>query len=133
MTRDDGAGAVRVLIADANAGVRTALRRFLSASPGFDVVADTGSTAAALELARQHAPSVAIVGVQLRSTPGGLECLEGIDLLRAITGELHVPAVALSTQGGLRRQALAAGACQFLEKDGSPDLLLLALRAAAGR
>ena len=127
MTGDDGAGAVRVLIADGDARVRTALRSFLSASPGFDVIADVGTAAAALELARQRVPAVAIVGVRLPSAP------EGLSLLRAITGELRIPAVAMSIRGALRGQALAAGACQFVEKDGSPELLLAALRAAARR
>ncbi len=127
MTGDNRAGAVRVLIADGDARVRTALRSFLSASPGFDVIADVGSAAAALELARTHAPAVAIVGIQLPGAP------QGLSLLRAITSELRIPAVAMSMRGGLRGQALAAGAHQFVEKDSSPELLLAALRAAARR
>ncbi|SRR5258708_4428965 len=125
MTCEDGTGAVRVLIADGDARVRTALRSFLSASPGFDVVADADSAAAALDLARELAPAVAIVGVQMRGAA------EGLGLLRALTSELGIPAVAMSTQGGLRGRALAAGAREFLEKDSSPDLLLPVLRATA--
>ena len=49
MTGDYRARAVRVLIADNDARVRAALRSFLSASTGFDVVADAGSAAEALE------------------------------------------------------------------------------------
>jgi DNA-binding NarL/FixJ family response regulator len=125
MTGGDRARAVRVLIADGDARVRTALRSLLSASPGFDVIGDAGSAAAALELARQQVPAVAIIGIQLPSAR------EGLSLLRAITGELQIPAVAMSIRGGLRDQALAAGAHQFLEKDSSPEPLIAALRAAA--
>ncbi|HEV2372757.1 MAG TPA: response regulator transcription factor [Streptosporangiaceae bacterium] len=125
MTGDDGAGTVRVLIADDDARVRTALRSYLCASSGFDVIADVGSAPAALELAREHAPAVAVIGVQLPSAR------EGLSLLRAITGELAIPAVAISLHGGLRSRALAAGACQFVEKDSSPEVLLAALRTAA--
>jgi DNA-binding NarL/FixJ family response regulator len=119
--------AVRVLIADADARVRAALRSFLSTAPGFDIVAEAGTAAAALELARAHAPAAAVVSVQ---PPGEAESLA---LLRTLTGELDIPAVAISTRGGLRTRALAAGACQFVEKDGSADLLLAALHAAARR
>lgn len=116
---------VRVLIADCDTRVRAALRSLLSAAPGFDVVADAGSAARALELAREHTPAVALVAIQLPGTS------EGLGLLREVTGKLRVPAVAMSTYGGLRRAALAAGAHTFLEKDGSPELLLTALHAAA--
>jgi DNA-binding NarL/FixJ family response regulator len=124
MSGDDGAEDVRVLIADEDARVRTALRRFLSASPGFDVVDDTGTAALALDLVRLHTPAVAIVGI------APLYAAEGLDVLRALTGKLGIPAVAMSTHAALRRPALAAGACRFLEKDGSLDALLQALRAA---
>jgi DNA-binding NarL/FixJ family response regulator len=125
MNGDDGAEDIRVLIADEDARVRTALRSFLSASPGFDVVGDAGTYARALELVRQHTPAVAIVGIAPLRAP------QGLDVLRAITGKLRIPAVAISTQAALRPPALAAGACDFLEKDTSLDALLQALRAAA--
>jgi DNA-binding NarL/FixJ family response regulator len=116
---------VRVLIADGDARVRAALRSLLSAAPGFVVVADADSVASALELAREHVPAVALVAIQLPGTS------EGLGLLREVTGKLRIPAVAMSIAGGLRRPALAAGAHTFLEKDGSPELLLTALHAAA--
>ncbi len=127
MTGDYRARAVRVLIADNDARVRAALRSFLSASTGFDVVADAGSAAEALELARKHAPAVAIVDILLPTAS------EGLSLLRTMTGELRIPAVAISIRGGLRSPALAAGAQEFVEKDSSPEFLLPALRAAARR
>jgi DNA-binding NarL/FixJ family response regulator len=115
-------GVVRVLIADGDTRVRAALRSLLSAAPGFDVVADAASAATALELAREHAPTVALVGIQIP---------EGLGLVREVTGKLGIPTVAMSIGGNLRRPALAAGAHTFLEQDGSPELLLAALLAAA--
>jgi DNA-binding NarL/FixJ family response regulator len=124
MTGEDSAP-VRVLIADDDARVRSALRSLLSAAPGFDVVADAGRATTALELAREHAPAVAIVDILLP------RAAEGLALLRAVSGDLQIPVVAMSIRGGLRGPALAAGAHAFLEKDGSPELLLTALRVAA--
>ena len=58
------------------------------------------------------------------------EARDGLGLLRALTAELGIPAVAISIQGWVRSEALAAGAYRFLDKDSSPELLLAALRAA---
>lgn len=126
MIRDDGdlAARVRVLIAEDDPRVRTALRSFLSASDGFDVVGDAGNATTALEIARELRPAVALVDVLLP------EARDGLGLLRALTAELGIPAVAISIQSWVRGDALAAGAYRFLDKDSSPELLLVALRAA---
>jgi len=55
---------------------------------------------------------------------------DGIELLRALT-ELRIPAVAISIHGGVRGDALAAGAYSFLDKDSAPELLVATLREAA--
>jgi DNA-binding NarL/FixJ family response regulator len=125
VVRDDRAEPVRVLVADDDPRVRTALRTFLSASPGFHVVGVAGNAPAALEMAREQAPSVALVDLLLP------DAHDGLGLLRAVTSELRIPAIAISIDGGLRTSALAAGACRFLDKDSPPELLLTALRAAA--
>ena len=116
---------IRVLIADDDARVRIAVRTFLSASPGFEVVGEAGSAGRALELAREVTPCVAVVDVLVPDVQDGLK------LLRVLTDELSVPAVAMSLSGTLRSEALAAGACDFLTKDGSSERLLFALRKAS--
>jgi len=118
---------VRVLIADDDPRVLRALRAFLSANAGFAVVAAASSASAAEQLARVQAPCVALVDILL---PGERD---GLRLMRILSGELRIPAVAISVQSALCGSALAAGACQFLDKDSSPDVLLATLRAAAGR
>jgi DNA-binding NarL/FixJ family response regulator len=118
------AAPTRVLIADHDARVRMALRTFLSAHPDFEVVGEAGSAALALALAREHRPTVALVDVLLP------DASDGLDLLRTLTGELKIPVVAISLDGGMRSSALAAGAYRFLDKDGSPELLVDALLAA---
>ncbi len=125
MVPDDRDHPVEVLIADNDPRVRAALRSFLSASPGLTVVATAADAVTALETARQRAPDVALVDVLLPTAQDGLE------LVRALTAELNVPAVAISIHGWVRSSALAAGAHCFLDKDGAPELLVAALRAAA--
>jgi DNA-binding NarL/FixJ family response regulator len=124
VTRGDSVRSVRVLIVEDDRRVRTALRAFLSASSGFEVVAGAGSAAAALDLARERAPAVALVDIHLP------DLQEGLDLLTTLTCELRIPTVAISIESSMRARALAAGADQFLEKAGVPEHLLTALHAA---
>ena len=125
MTGYDGLWPVRVLIADDDPRVRAALRSFLAASPGFHVTGEADTADMALDLAREQAPAVALVDVLLPTAP------EGLGLLRALANDLRIPAIAMSMRSGLRGQALAAGAYQFLEKGCPPELLLAALHATA--
>jgi DNA-binding NarL/FixJ family response regulator len=56
---------------------------------------------------------------------------DGLDLLRTLTDELSVPVVAMSLSSAPHLDALAAGASEFLIKDGFADRLLVALRRAS--
>jgi DNA-binding NarL/FixJ family response regulator len=114
---------IRVLIADDDHRVRTALSALLGSSAGFDIVGTSATTDSALTLARQHRPTVALIDILLP------EASDGLGLVRAITDELHIPAIAMSIDGGLRNSALAAGATRFFDKDGTADRLVAALRA----
>ena len=114
---------IRVLIADDDHRVRTALATLLTSTAGFDIVGTSAPTDSALTLARQHRPTVALIDILLPEAP------DGLGLLRAITDELHIPALAMSIDGGLRNSALAAGATSFFDKDSTADRLITALRA----
>lgn len=114
---------VRVLIVDDDQRVRAALRAYLSAVPGIDVVGTADGPAAALDIARRHPPTVAVIDLLIP------DAQDGLALLRTLTG-MRIPAVALSIEYQLSASALAAGARQFVGKDSSPDLLLAAVRAA---
>lgn len=114
---------VRVLIVDDDQRVRAALRAYLSAVPGIDVVGTADGPASALDIARRHPPTVAVIDLLIP------DAQDGLTLLRTFAG-LRIPAVALSIEYELSAKALAAGARQFVGKDSSPDLLLAAVRAA---
>jgi DNA-binding NarL/FixJ family response regulator len=125
MVRQDRARPVRLLIAEDNPVVRAALRSFLSAHPGFEIIGEAADAATALRLAQTHRPDVALVDVFLPDAG------EGLGVLQMLTGELCIPAVAFSISGWVGASALAAGAYKFLEKDGSLEELTAALNAAA--
>lgn len=115
---------IRVLIADDDHRVRTALSALLINFADFDIVGTSASADGALTLARQHRPTVALIDILLPQAPDGLA------LLRALTDELGIPAIAMSIDGAFRKSALAAGATSFFDKDSSADQLIAALRAA---
>ncbi len=116
---------VRVLIADDDRRVRTALAELLTAAPGFQVTATRGP-----ELADDPAvglpADVAVVDILMPDPAAGLE------LVRLLSGHYRIPVVALSAQASLRGAALAAGATAFLDKGSSPAAVLDAARAVAG-
>jgi two-component system response regulator DesR len=115
---------IRVLIADDDHRVRSALSGLITSFAGFAIVGSSATPDGALTQARQHRPTVALIDILLPEAPDGLA------LLRALTDELHISAVAMSIDGGLTRSALAAGATTFFDKDGSADQLIAALRDA---
>ena len=127
MDRDVPDGPIRVLIAEDDTRVRSALRVFLNAHPRIEVVTEADRAAQALALAREHGPDVALVDVYLPSKDDGLA------LLRALTGELGIPVVAISIEASVRESALCAGASRFLEKAVVPDQLLAALESCGSR
>jgi len=116
-------GSIRVLIADDDHRVRTALSVLLTSFADFDIVGTSATTDGALTLARQHRPTVALIDILLPEAPDGLA------LLRALTDELGIPAIAMSIDGALKKSALAAGARCFFDKDSRADQLIAALRA----
>lgn len=114
---------IRVLIADDDHRVRTALSALLTSFADFAIVGTSATTDSALTLARQHRPTVALIDILLPQAPDGLA------LLRALTDELGIPAIAMSIDGALKKSALAAGAKCFFDKDSGADQLVAALRA----
>jgi DNA-binding NarL/FixJ family response regulator len=95
---------VRVLIADDDRRARDALRSLLSGVPGISVVGVAESAEAALQMANEQTPTVALVDLLLP------EARDGLGLLEALTREVGISAVAISIDGGLQDRARSAGA-----------------------
>jgi DNA-binding NarL/FixJ family response regulator len=119
-----GRGPIRVLIVDDDARVRSAMRTFLLAHQEFEVVGEAGCPAAAVRIAEQTAPSVAIVDVLMPAERDGLL------LLKVLAERYGIPVVAMSLNNACADSAIAAGAFTFLAKDGYSELLVSALLAA---
>jgi DNA-binding NarL/FixJ family response regulator len=120
---------IRVLLVDDQPLIRSGFRALLDAEDDIAVVAEAADGAAALTLAREHLPDVALVDVQM-------PVVDGIEATRRIAADPALAAVhvVILTNYGLDEyvfNALRSGAAGFLVKDIEPEDFLHAVRVAA--
>ena len=104
---------IRLLLADDQALVRGALAALLDLEPDLEVVGEVGSGDAVVPAARELAPDVALIDVEM---PG----MDGIEATRALKAALPSTRVLIVTtfgRPGFLRRALRAGADGFVVKD----------------
>ncbi|GAA1649449.1 response regulator transcription factor [Nonomuraea maheshkhaliensis] len=117
---------IRILIADDQPEVRSALRLVLDAEPDIEVVAEAGDGSQAVRAAHRHRPDVVIMDIRMPR-------MDGLAAIETLTGAGTVPTIIALTTFDLDEYlfgALQAGAAGFLLKDTDPRLLLDAVRAA---
>lgn len=116
----------RILLVDDHDLFRTGLRSLL-AEQGVDIVGEAGSGAEAVRLARELAPDVVVMDLDL---PG----MNGVEATRLIAPGSPPPRVVvltISDQDDDVLEAIMAGACGYLLKDASVQELILGIQAAA--
>jgi DNA-binding NarL/FixJ family response regulator len=120
----DGAPPLRVLLVDDQALVRSGFRMILSVEPDIEVVGEAGDGAEALERARELAPDVVLMDVQMPRT-------DGIEATAGVVAEDLGRVVILTTfdRDDYLFAALRAGASGFLLKNCEADQLVEAVRA----
>lgn len=123
------AGAVRVLIADDQALVRSGLRMLLESADDIDVVGEAADGGEAVSLAASLAPDVVLMDIRM---PG----VDGIEATAAIAGDpamssTHVLVLTTFDLDEYVFRALRAGASGFLLKDTDPADLMDAVRVVA--
>jgi DNA-binding NarL/FixJ family response regulator len=118
---------LRVLIAEDETIIRLDLRQLLE-EHGFDVVAEAGDGAEAIELARATEPEVALLDIRMPE-------VDGIECARRIYAERPIPIVMLTafSDRALVDKAIAAGAFSYLSKPFRASDLVPAVRAAVMR
>ncbi|MEV0422098.1 response regulator [Streptosporangium canum] len=115
---------IRVLLADDQAMIRASLRIILEDQPDITVVAEACDGVEAIEQARETAPDVCLVDVQMPR-------LDGIDVARALAdAPTRVVMVTTFDLDEYVYGALRGGAVGFVLKDAGPSLLVEAVRAA---
>jgi response regulator NasT len=118
---------MRILVAEDETIIRLDLRSLLEAQ-GFEVVAEAADGEAAVELAREHEPELAIMDVKMPR-------LDGIEAARTIRAERPIPVVMLTAYGQdeLVARAAEAGVFGYLVKPFREHDLLPAIHTARAR
>jgi DNA-binding NarL/FixJ family response regulator len=118
--------ALRVVVADDHAFYRAGLARMLSET-GIDVVAEVPDGEAAIRAVDELAPDVVVMDLNM---PG----LSGLEATRSLSE--HAPAtrvlvLSISAQEADVTDAILAGACGYVLKDGPMEEIVAGIRAAA--
>jgi len=115
---------IRLLLADDQSLVRSALAALLDLEDDFEVVAQVGRGDEVVAAAMAHSPDVALLDIEM---PG----LDGLAAAAAITHEVsRCRVLILTTFGrpGYLRRAMEAGALGFVVKDAPAEQLADAVR-----
>lgn len=118
---------IRLLLADDQALVRSALAALLSLEADFEVVAEVGRGDQVVAAATQYLPDVALLDIEM---PG----LDGLAAAAALAQQApEVRVIILTTFGrpGYLRRAMESGALGFVVKDAPAEQLADAVRRVA--
>jgi NarL family two-component system response regulator LiaR len=117
---------IRLLIADDHEMVRESLKLFLLTFKDIDVVAEASNGEGALKLCAQLQPDVILMDMVMPEMDGPTT----IRRLREICPSTKVLVLTSFPPDSLIQEALQAGATGYLFKEGSPEELVAAIRAA---
>ena len=117
--------AIRVLVADDHAIVRTGIRHVLETEPGFTVVAEASNGAEALALAVELSPDVAVLDISMP----GLSGLQTAAELRRRAPETRILMLSMHDNAEYVLESLRAGVHGYLLKDSAAAELGTAIRA----
>ncbi|HKR66591.1 MAG TPA: response regulator transcription factor [Thermoanaerobaculia bacterium] len=118
---------IRIAIADDHAIVRKGLRQILAETPDLAVTGEAASADELLTLLRKQPFDVVVLDLSLGSR-------DGIELLKIIKSEfprLHVLILSMHAEDLFAVRALRAGARGYIQKEGAPEELVLAIRRIA--
>ncbi|OJH36986.1 response regulator [Cystobacter ferrugineus] len=118
---------ITVLIIDDHTVVRQGVRALLGAQEDIEVVGEAGSGEQALELAREHAPDVALMDLMMPGIGG----IEATRRLKEVSPRTQILMLTSYHEDEHILPALRAGALSYLLKDASADELVQAVRKAA--
>ncbi|WP_030378733.1 MULTISPECIES: response regulator [unclassified Streptomyces] len=125
-TTPPAATRTRILLADDHALVRRGVRLILEGEPDFEVVAEAGDGAEAVQAARAHHPDLAILDVAMPRMTG----LQAARELSQLQPGLRILMLSMYDNEQYFFQALKAGACGYVLKSVADRDLVEACRAA---
>jgi len=118
---------IRLLLADDQALVRSALAALLGLEPDFEVVAEVGRGDEVVAAATEHRPDVALLDIEMP----GLDGLAAAAALAHTVPEVRVLILTTFGRPGFLRRAMESGALGFVVKDAPAEQLADAVRRVA--
>ncbi|OZC55226.1 response regulator transcription factor [Rhodococcoides fascians] len=115
---------IRVLLADDENLIRSALATMLSLEDDIDIVAQSDSGEAAVTAAQQHSPDIAVLDLQM----GGIDGIEAAGLIADAVPTCAAIIVTSHGRPGYLKKALEAGVRGFLPKTTSAATLAEVVR-----
>jgi len=115
---------IRVLLAEDQGMMRSALAMLLGLEPDLEIVAQVGRGDQVVAAAREHRPDVALLDIEMPGVSG----LEAAAVLRTAVPDCRVLILTTFGRPGYLRRAMDAGARGFLVKDGPVEELAAAIR-----
>ena len=119
--------AIRIVLADDHAVVRSGLRMLLDSEIGLEVVAEADNIENARRYVRGHRPRVLVLDLNM---PGG-SSLEAIPLIREESPDTQIVVLTMQQEPAFAREALSKGALGYVLKEAADDELVEAVRRAA--
>jgi len=119
---------ITLLLVDDNAAIRRTLGIRLGLEPDLVIAGEADTGAAALALAETLQPAVVLLDVQM----GGMAGITTAELLRTRVPATRVVILTMYDEMPVSARARAAGASAFVAKHERVDVLLAAIRQAAG-
>ncbi|MFJ7275617.1 response regulator [Kitasatospora sp. NPDC098663] len=118
---------IRLLLAEDQELVRTALCALLDLEDDFAVVAAVGRGDQVVDAAREHRPHVALLDIEMP----GLDGLAAAAVLAQQVPDCRVVILTTFGRAGYLRRAMEAGAVGFVVKDAPAEVLADAIRRVA--
>lgn len=120
--------AIRIVLADDHAVVRSGLRLLLEAEADFEVVAEAGDAAHALRTVLGHKPDVLVLDLNMPGSPTSMEALPQVAERSEGT---HTVVLTMQDDPEFARRAMRAGARAYVLKEAADTDLVQAIRSAA--
>src|SRR4051812_48747274 len=124
---DTAVDTITIVVADDHRMVRSALRLLLETQDDFEVVADVGDAASALQSVLDHRPSILVLDLNM---PGELGGLDAIPRVGDLSPETAVVVLTMQSDPGFARRALRDGARAYVLKEAADEELVDAVRRA---
>ena len=118
---------MRVILADDQAKVRSALRLLLEHQPDVEILGEAVDTTGLLDWAKAACPDLVLLDWELPGLPATALLPRLYDYCPALR------VIALSSRPGVCQAALSAGADAFVSKGDPPERLLMAVDEVDGK